>query len=70
MTSQELHQVAGLNNEVELPAACVACDGPIVVRFTPGSAVGVCLACRRLAPMTVARSAEGLRVVQLPGGLA
>jgi hypothetical protein len=69
MIAQELHQGGGFN-DVELPAACVTCDGPIVVRLAPGSAVGVCRACRRIAEMTLERSPEGVRLAQPPAGLA
>ena len=69
MTTQELRHDMPFR-DLELPAACAACDGPMAVRFAPGSAVGVCLGCRRIAAMSVERSDEGLRVLHLPAGLA
>ena len=69
MMSQELHQETRFH-DIELPAACLGCGGPIAARFTLGSAHGVCLACRRISTMGVERSEEGLRVLQTAGGEA
>ena len=69
MMNQQQHQETRFH-EIELPEACLACGGPIAARFAPGSAVGVCRACRRIAVMEVERTTEGVRVAQLPGGLA
>ena len=57
-------------HDIELPAACLTCGGPISARFTPGSARGVCLACHALVAMAVARDGDGLRVVSLPAAAA
>ena len=69
MMNQQQHQETRFH-EIELPEACLACGGPIAARFAPGSAVGVCRVCRRIAVMEVERTADGVRVAQLPGGLA
>ena len=69
MTSQELHPEARFH-EIVLPHACTTCGGPIAARFTPESAVGVCLACIRIVEMEVDRTADGVRVAEVPGGLA
>jgi hypothetical protein len=59
-----------MSHEVELPDACVVCDGPIAARFTPTSARGVCLACRLVTALELSRAGDGVQVSHLPGGLA
>ena len=51
-------------HDVEIPGACAACGGSLLVRLTPSSARAVCLACHALAPLTVAMTPEGPRLVQ------
>jgi hypothetical protein len=69
MMNQELHQETRFH-ELDLPDACMACGGALAARFTPGAAHAVCRACRRIFTMTVARTDDGLQIVQLPGGSA
>ncbi len=69
MMNQELQQEPKFH-ELELPDACMACGGPIAARFTSSGATGVCLACRRISALSVARSGDGINVVQLPAGEA
>ncbi len=59
-----------MSHEVELPGACAVCDGPIVARFTPSSARGVCLACRLVTVLELSRTGDGVQVGHLPGGSA
>ncbi len=59
-----------MSHEVELPGACVVCDGPIVARFTPSSARGVCLACRLVTVLELSRSGDDVQVGHLPRGMA
>jgi hypothetical protein len=69
MMNQELQQ-GPTYQELELPEACIGCGGPLAARFTADHAAGVCLACRRIAALSVSRAAGGINVVQLPGGEA
>jgi hypothetical protein len=57
-------------HDLEIPEACMACGGALATRFTPGRAHAVCRTCRRISSMTLARSGEGVQIVQVPGGLA
>jgi hypothetical protein len=59
-----------MSHELELSDACLACDGPIAVRITPGGARGVCRACRLVTTLRLAPAGEGVRVLHLPGGIA
>jgi hypothetical protein len=56
--------------DMELPGACVGCGGPIAARFSPGGAHGVCLACHLVTELGLARSADGVQIIQVPGGVA
>jgi hypothetical protein len=59
-----------MSHEIELPAACAACGGPIVAKFTPTSARGVCLACRLITTLELTPAGGGVQVSQRPGGTA
>jgi hypothetical protein len=56
--------------DVELEGNCIACGGSVSARFTPGSALGVCVACHLVTPMAMVREGEGVRVFQWPVGAA
>ncbi len=58
------------SQELELPGACVVCDGPIVARFTPTSARGVCLSCRLVTTLELARVEDGMQVGHRPSANA
>jgi hypothetical protein len=62
-------QQATLIHDVELPGACPACGGPLLARFTPGSARGACLRCHALCALAVTQQGDRLAVVPLPSGL-
>jgi len=66
----ELQQKETMSHEVELPGGCAVCDGPIVAKFTPLSARGVCLACKLVSTLALARSGDGVQVTHLPGAVA
>ena len=59
-----------MSHEVELPGACAVCDGPIMARFTPSSARGVCLTCRLVTALALSQGDDGVKVGHLPGGIA
>jgi hypothetical protein len=59
-----------LVHDIELPAACVACGGPINARFTASGARGVCLACHMFATLGIARVDNGVQVAHVPHGVA
>jgi hypothetical protein len=56
--------------DVELAGSCIACGGAVSARFTPGSALGVCVACHLVTPMAMVREGGGVRVFQWPVGVA
>jgi hypothetical protein len=64
-----LHQ-EGRYEELELKDNCIACGGTVHARFTPGSALGVCVPCHLVTPMVLFRQGEAVRGVQMPLGHA
>ena len=56
--------------DVELAGTCIACGGVVGARFTPASALGVCIACHLVTQMAMVREGAGVRVFQWPVGSA
>ncbi|GEJ57214.1 hypothetical protein [Anaeromyxobacter diazotrophicus] len=56
--------------DLDLPGACVGCGGPLAARFSPGRAHGVCFTCHLVSELGLARSAEGVQLIQLPRAAA
>jgi hypothetical protein len=63
-------QQEAIPHDVQLTGACAGCGGAITARFSPGTARGVCLACRAMTGLLLVSAGEGVRVVQAPVGLA
>lgn len=59
------------NKEFTLPEGCLACNGDLQIRVTPGGgAQGICLGCRSFSRPEVTMTHRGLKVLFPAGGEA